>query len=161
VALGSWLSWHDRVIATDKYLHPEFRGDATGAIQDPLTIEWQVGYQREVRMGLHEELCPVAETLLGRLYRSSPEGVTVLIKSVPPQTRALLALYCFRRAHLEGLSRTIAATCSEHELRDAGGSLGSALFFEARQSQTAIPLQSRKGVTLASGRLWNPPPFED
>jgi len=33
-----------------------------------------------------EELCPVAESLLGQLYRSSPEGVAVLIETVPPLT---------------------------------------------------------------------------
>ena len=59
-----------------------------------------------------EELCPISDDELGRLYRSSPEGLDALVQSVSPGIRALLAHYCSRRAHLFSLGLTIAKTCT-------------------------------------------------
>ena len=83
-----------------------------------------------------------------RLYRASPEGVSVVVKTVPPQTRAALAYYCSRRAHLESLALVIAATCSvklcarrrcklhyEHLLPPGG--------HRSRRSRAKGPLSSR------------------
>ena len=47
-----------------------------------------------------DEICPVPDNLLGELYRASPHGLDALIATVPPVTRAMLAIYCYRRAHL-------------------------------------------------------------
>ena len=101
-----------------------------------------------------EELCPVAESLLGQLYRSSPEGVAVLIETVPPLTRAALAVYCYRRAHLEGLGLAIALTCSEDDLSTVGGRAGLTLLERAKAagSTPVIQIASRKHVTLADFR---------
>ena len=112
-----------------------------------------------------EEICPVPETLLGQLYRSSPEGVDVLVRTVPPSTRAMLSYYCSRRSHLESLGLAIAATCSQEDLYDVAGRAGHELFTRARSeaSKLAEPIRrkSRQGVTLASGPLWNIPRLSD
>jgi hypothetical protein len=112
---------------------------------------------------LTEEFCPVAESLLGHLYRSSPEGVAALIKTVPPRTRAVLAMYCYRRAHLQTLGLSVAESCSEHDLEEVGGSMGNELLARARAGvgPLEIQLKTKKGITLASGPLWSPTPLED
>src|SRR3974377_301797 len=101
-----------------------------------------------------EELCPVAESLLWQLYRSSPEGVAVLIETAPPLKRAALAVLCDRRAHLEGLGLAIAVTCSEDDLSIVGGRAGSTLLERAKAAGSApvIQISSRKRVTLADLR---------
>jgi hypothetical protein len=115
---------------------------------------------------LAEESCPVSDNLFGRLYRSSPEGVTALIKTVPEDTRAMLAVYCYRRSHLQALGLAIAETCSEYELQKFGGRMGSELLSLAQSQRSAAEdpqpkLKSSKGITLATGRLWNPTPLEE
>jgi hypothetical protein len=111
---------------------------------------------------LSEELCPIPEGLLGRLYRSSPEGLAVLLESVPTSTRAMLAYYCYRRAHLEGIGIAIAGTCSQEDLYDVAGRAGWDLHARAQAvpPQPARP-KSRQGITLASGPLWDIPQSED
>ena len=56
-----------------------------------------------------EETCPVPENLLGMLYRASPHGLDSLIATVPARTRAMLALYCHSRAHLQSIGFAVAA----------------------------------------------------
>jgi hypothetical protein len=65
---------------------------------------------------------PVSDSILGRLYRASPEGLAVLVKTVPPQTRAALAVYCLHRENLSSIGLAIAASCERHELLCQGGS---------------------------------------
>jgi hypothetical protein len=65
---------------------------------------------------------PVSNSVLGRLYRASPEGLAVLVKTVPPQTRAALAVYCLNRESLSSLGLTIAASCERRDLLSEGGS---------------------------------------
>ncbi len=108
-----------------------------------------------------EESCPVSDNLFGRLYRSSPEGLAALIETVSADTRAMLAVYCYRRAHLQALGLSIASTCSEYDLQRYGGRLGTELFAAAQSGKRANEelqprLKSSKGVTLSTGRLWNP-----
>jgi hypothetical protein len=113
---------------------------------------------------LAEELCPVTEGLFGRLYRCSPQGVAALVKTVPLETRAMLALYCYRRAHLQSLGLAIAETCSEHDLWWVGGKMGMELSSRAKQPGSVradARAMLKKPVTLASGHLWQPPPLED
>lgn len=112
-----------------------------------------------------EEFCPVSETLLGQLYRSSPEGIAVLVQTVPATTRAMLAYYCSRRAHLESLGLSIAGTCSQEDLYDVAGRAGWDLFARAqadtRKSAEPAKRKSRQGVTLATGPLWKVPSSND
>ena len=111
---------------------------------------------------LAEEECPVSPSLLGRLYSSSPEGLAVLVRTVPPQVRASLAFFCYRRAHLESIGLAVAGTCTEAELVHELGQIGKDLFAQAQNAteQIAAPervAKSRRGVTLACGPLWKPP----
>jgi hypothetical protein len=64
----------------------------------------------------------VSDSVLGRLYQASPEGVAVLVKTVPPQTRAALAVYCLHREHLSSIGLAIAASCERRDLLSQGGS---------------------------------------
>ena len=69
-----------------------------------------------------KESSPVTDRLLGRMYRASPEGLGVLIKTVPPRTRAALAVYCLHHEHLRSIGLAIAASCKWHEFLSQGGS---------------------------------------
>ena len=53
--------------------------------------------------------CPVRDELLGEMYRASEHGLPMLVESVSPQVRAMLALFCYRRSHLYALSLSIAS----------------------------------------------------
>jgi hypothetical protein len=113
--------------------------------------------------GLAEEPCPVADQTLGDLYRSHQQGLSALVASVSPDVRAILALYCYRRAHLQTLGVSIAATCSEDELEEAGGHAGTALFTISRRTQEPADTQpsGRRKVSLSSGPLTALPPIDD
>ena len=97
-----------------------------------------------------EEECPVPDSLLGDLYRASPQGLHALVDSIPPRTRALLALYCYRRSHLSSLALAIASTCERSDMIGAGGQLGAVVFEQSRQAPKAVEEKRRK-VTLSSG----------
>ena len=81
-----------------------------------------------------EETCPVSEQLLGELYRASAHGLESLIETVPANTRAMLALYCHRRSHLQSIALAVAATCEERHLEEFGGYAGKVLFEKARKA---------------------------
>jgi hypothetical protein len=113
---------------------------------------------------LAEERCPVADQTLGDLYRSHRQGLATLVQTVSPDVRALLALYCYRRAHLQSLGLTIAASCSEDELVEAGGHAGEVLFALSRKAAAAVPEQAASGrrkITLSTGPLTTLAPLED
>jgi hypothetical protein len=80
-----------------------------------------------------EEKCPVSDELLGVLYRSNPHGLSALVTSVGSATRAMLALYCYRRAHLQDIGLSIAATCEEANLLSLGA-VGAILFSRSREA---------------------------
>jgi len=114
-------------------------------------------------MLLNEETCPVPESLLGQLYRVTPQGLPALIDAVPSNTRAMLAVYCYRRSHLASLGVAIAASCEEDDLAEHGGNLGSDLFAKSRKGlkvSEALPSQ-RKKITLSTGPIRQLPPLED
>jgi hypothetical protein len=77
--------------------------------------------------------CPVADDLIGRLYASTEHGLDDLISGVPTGDRGLLALFCYRRAHLHNIGIAIAATCDLESLIDAGGRAGNFLFDLSRE----------------------------
>jgi hypothetical protein len=98
-------------------------------------------------MQLNEEACPVPESVLGQLYRASPQGLTALIETVPPMARATLAIYCRRRGHLASLALAIASTCDKDDLVDAGGVFGASLFDQSRNPPEVT--DGRRKVSLS------------
>ena len=101
-----------------------------------------------------EEPCPVEDSLFGDLYRSSPEGVHALVETVPPNVRAMLALYCYRRSHLSDLAIAVASTCERYELVKVGGELGNVVFDQSRKAPEATREKRRK-ITLATGSAFS------
>src|SRR5258708_17677988 len=63
-----------------------------------------------------DDVCPVGDELLGELYSASKLGLPVLVATVPPTVRALLALFCYHRSHLHSMGLAIAASCEEDDL---------------------------------------------
>ena len=106
---------------------------------------------------LEEEACPVADQLLGEIYRASAHGLNELIATVSPTARALLAVYCYRRAHLASIGLAIAATCEKDDLSSVGGNAGAMLFEQSREnSQSALigtHANGRRKITLSAGPL--------
>jgi hypothetical protein len=102
-----------------------------------------------------KDACPVDEALLGSLYRASPQGLPELVLSVPAETRAMLALFCYRRSHMQEMALAIASTCELRDLVQWGGTLGSAIYTMAQQimSKPATPASGRRKVTLSTAPL--------
>jgi hypothetical protein len=101
---------------------------------------------------LNEEACPVSETMLGEIYRASPQGLGALIETVPGPLRAVVAHYCYRRAHLASLGLAIAASCDRDDLMAAGIN-GDALYHRSRRPDEPphlTNLERRRKVTLAT-----------
>ena len=110
------------------------------------------------------DLCPVRDELLGQMYRANENGLSQLVATVSPDVRALLALFCYRRSHLNSLAIAIASTCSEQELVQFGGRVGSTLYALSREP-AARPAPSsagtRKPITLSTKPLSNLVPMDD
>jgi hypothetical protein len=103
-----------------------------------------------------EENCPVAEDVLGQLYRANSHGLHDLVATVPAETRAMLALYCYQRAHLRSIGLAIATSCEQHDLEVVGGNAGKALFENSRSAPDQAPTShylERRKVTLSTGLL--------
>ena len=104
------------------------------------------------------DTCPVRDELLGEMYRASEHGLPMLVESVSPQVRAMLALFCYRRSHLHSLALSIAASCGERDLVNIGGRVGSTLYALSREAPAsrAAPSTSyggRKPITLSTKPL--------
>jgi hypothetical protein len=117
------------------------------------------------RRMFEDEVCPVADEVLGEMYRASAHGLNELIASVPASARGMLAIYCYRRAHLASIALAIAATCDEDDLTRHGGNAGALLFAKSREAPAAPRLApnqvNRRRITLASGTLRNMMPVEE
>jgi hypothetical protein len=77
----------------------------------------------------------------------------------------MLALFCYRRSHLYSLALAVAATCSEQELVEFGGRVGSTLYALSREpAARAVPSSSygnRKSITLSTKPLSTFAPDDD
>jgi hypothetical protein len=117
------------------------------------------------RDAFENDFCPVGDELLGEMYRASENGLPQLVASVSSDVRAMLALFCYRRSHLHGLALSIAASCSERELVNFGGRVGSALYAMSREpAARTAPSSSygnRKPITLSTKPLSTFSPIED
>jgi hypothetical protein len=91
------------------------------------------------------------------MYRCSSHGLNELIATVPPNARAMLALYCYRRAHLASVGLAIAASCEEEDLTRSGGNAGAVLFARSREAPQPPRLGPHMGghrkITLATAPL--------
>jgi hypothetical protein len=116
---------------------------------------------------VHEnDSCPVRDELLGELYRADQNGLPQLVERVAPDVRALLALFCYRKAHLHSLAIAIAASCSERDLFRIGGRVGMALYALSREAPAARPAPvssygGRKPITLSTTPLRTLAPLDD
>jgi hypothetical protein len=109
----------------------------------------------EIHMPLEDETCPVADEMLGEMYRASAHGLNELISTVSPAARAQLAVYCYRRGHLASIGLAIAATCEKDDLTFSGGNAGAILFERSREAPALslgdVRPNGRRKITLASG----------
>ena len=109
--------------------------------------------------------CPVRDELLGEMYRANANGLPLLVESVSSEVRAMLALFCYRRSHLHALAIAIAGSCTERELIQFGGRVGSTLYALSREpsarSAPSSSYGSRKPITLSTKPLSTFKPIED
>ena len=118
----------------------------------------------EICLPLDDDRCPVDDQTLGQMYRASPDGLEQLVATVSPQARAMLAIYCYRRAHLSSIGLAIAAECAKDDLVQTGGAAGAMLFDRSREPPRMVaatpPALARRKISL--GICAAPlPPFED
>ena len=118
------------------------------------------------REAYENDFCPVRDELLGEMYRANENGLPQLVESVSSDVRAMLALFCYRRSHLHSLALSIAASCSERELIEFGGRVGSTLYALSREAPTtrSTPSSSygnRKPITLSTKPLSAFSPIQD
>src|SRR4030088_2614849 len=118
------------------------------------------------RDAYENDFCPVRDELLGEMYRANENGLPVLVESVASEVRAMLALFCYRRSHLNSLALSIAASCSERELIHLGGRVGPPLTALPRKAPKTPPTPSssygnRKPITLSTKPLSTFSPIED
>ncbi len=117
------------------------------------------------RDAFENDFCPVRDELLGEMYRANANGLPMLVESVSSEVRAMLALFCYRRSHLHALALAIAASCSERELIQMGGRVGSTLYALSREpAARATPSSSygnRKPITLSTKPLSTFAPIDD
>ena len=118
------------------------------------------------REAFENDFCPVREELLGEMYRANENGLPRLVETVTPDVRAMLALFCYRRNHLHSLALTIAASCTERDLYQLGGRVGSTLYALAHEGQAVRPAAPasyghRKPITLSTKPLQTFQPMQD
>jgi hypothetical protein len=105
---------------------------------------------------LADDVCPISDDLLGELYRANDLLVPGFVSTLPPDVRAFLALFCYRRSHLHSMGLGIAASCDKDNLVWAGGSVGAFLFASSREVSPQVALSprgNRRKITLATGVL--------
>ena len=117
------------------------------------------------RDAFDNDFCPVRDELLGEMYRANENGLPHLVASISSDVRAMLALFCYRRSHLYSLALAVASTCSERELVEFGGRVGSTLYALSREpAARAAPSSSygnRKPITLSTKPLSTFAPIAD
>ncbi len=117
------------------------------------------------RDAFENDFCPVRDELLGEMYRASEHGLPRLVESVSSEVRAMLALFCYRRSHLHSLALSIASSCSERDLIQLGGRVGSTLYALSREpaarATSSTSYGNRKPITLSTKPLSTFSPVED
>jgi hypothetical protein len=108
------------------------------------------------RLEFADDVCPVRDELLGELCRANDLFIPSFVYGLPPDIRASLALFCYRRSHLHSMGLAVAASCDEDSLVWAGGNVGEFIFTcsrEAAPREVLSPRADRRRITLATGIL--------
>jgi hypothetical protein len=84
-----------------------------------------------------DEACPISEQLLFQIYQASKRKQPILLSEMSPEVRSMVAVFCYRRSHLEEAGLAIAAMCDEPDHFLAAGNLGAALFARSREYRPA------------------------
>ena len=118
------------------------------------------------REAFENDFCPVKDDLLGEMYRANENGLPLLVESVSSDVRAMLALFCYRRSHLHALALSIASSCTERDLIQLGGRVGSTLYALSREApstrlSTSSSYVHRKPITLSTKPLSTFQPVDD
>jgi hypothetical protein len=87
-----------------------------------------------------EEICPISEQLLFSLYDAAKRGLPVPVGEVPPERRSSVALFCYRRSHLEEAALAVAATCNGRTLFLKSRNVSSRAKNESLNSLSALAL---------------------
>jgi len=106
----------------------------------------------ELRVLLEDEPCPVLDETLGEMYRASAHGLSQIITTISPAARVLLAIYCYRRAHLASIGLAIAATCEKYDLGVSSRPLFSGKF-EKNPSRGVSPIVVAARYVVSQRRL--------
>jgi hypothetical protein len=93
-----------------------------------------------------DDSCPISERLLFQIYDASKHKQPMPQLDLSGETKSMLALFCYRRSHLESAGLAIAATCDEEDLVEAGGLLGLTLFLKSRDVTSAPKDNSRDSI---------------
>lgn len=111
-----------------------------------------------------DDACPVSDHVLAQLHRANECSLPGLLEVIDPKIKPALALFCYRRAHLQTVGLAIAANCDESELVCIAGEAGTSLFARSREAWDFVDVRpaypSRRKITLASGPIWSWP-FEE
>jgi hypothetical protein len=94
----------------------------------------------------------VPDELVGRLYRAGDGPVVELLAGMSSDSRANLAMFCYRKAHLRRMGLEIAATCEWSSLLEVWGpALAHAISAQAhgRAAAEANAAARRPQITLA------------
>jgi len=75
------------------------------------------------------------DAVLTRLMRATAQDAASIVAPLPPSQRAHLAMFCYRRAHLQEIGLAIAATCDQHALMEAAppSAAGTLIYAQSRQ----------------------------
>ena len=74
-----------------------------------------------------------------QIFDASKRGQPIPQLDLSAEVKSMLAVFCYRRSHLERAGLAIAATCEEPDLLSAGGALGGALFAKSRNYHPPPP----------------------
>lgn len=111
-----------------------------------------------------DEACPISDLALAKLYSANEGSLPELLNAIEPEIKPALALFCYRRAHLQTVGLALAANCDETQLVSFGGNAGTALFARSREKHDRVQIKPaspfRRKITLATGPIWQRP-FED
>ena len=94
-----------------------------------------------------DETCPIPEQLLFQIYQASKGGQPIPLSEMSPEIRPMVALFCYRRSHLEKAGLAIAAMCEEPDHY-----LGAVLFARSRNYRTTPTGPTPPKLVLSAAR---------